>query len=198
MENAIKKAHAGFTLVELIVVIAIVAILSTIGFVSYNGYIASSRDTVRKSDLGEATGAITAFIASQQRAPRCKGGAAVCYFAKDTGIDAAKKLGTDANMPGIEDADWDKLNIKKTPEDPKKAYYVFANGAGDKFAVFATLEENNKASSYVTGSDDFSTSLGGITVNGFPVDANGAIQTGGAPVAIAKNGDTAAVPYKFP
>ncbi|MDP2091273.1 MAG: prepilin-type N-terminal cleavage/methylation domain-containing protein, partial [Candidatus Gracilibacteria bacterium] len=41
----------GFTLVELIVVITILAILGTIAFVSLQGYSSNARDSVRTSDL---------------------------------------------------------------------------------------------------------------------------------------------------
>ena len=44
--------HAsGFTLVELIVVITILAILSTIGIISFNGYSSGARDSTRVEDL---------------------------------------------------------------------------------------------------------------------------------------------------
>ena len=45
------KNRQAFTLVELIVVITILAILSTIWFVSYSGYLAGSRDSNRISQL---------------------------------------------------------------------------------------------------------------------------------------------------
>lgn len=46
---ALKRT--GFTLVELIVVITILAILGTIGFLSLKGYSSSARDAIRTSDL---------------------------------------------------------------------------------------------------------------------------------------------------
>lgn len=47
------KHKKGFTLVELIIVITIVAILSTIWFISYNSHISNSRDSIRKSELSD-------------------------------------------------------------------------------------------------------------------------------------------------
>lgn len=46
-----RKYIAGFTLVELIVVITILIILGTIAFVSLGGFSGSARDSSRVSDL---------------------------------------------------------------------------------------------------------------------------------------------------
>jgi prepilin-type N-terminal cleavage/methylation domain-containing protein len=45
------KKQSGFTLIELMVVMAIIAILATAGLSAYTGYIKKSRDTVRIADL---------------------------------------------------------------------------------------------------------------------------------------------------
>ncbi|MDD3144978.1 MAG: prepilin-type N-terminal cleavage/methylation domain-containing protein [Candidatus Gracilibacteria bacterium] len=49
MQN--KKGVKGFTLVELIVVITILAILGTIAFINLQGYSSSARDSKRESDI---------------------------------------------------------------------------------------------------------------------------------------------------
>lgn len=52
-KKRVKKAyflHSGFTLVELIVVISILAVLGTIAFISVSGYISNSRDSKRISN----------------------------------------------------------------------------------------------------------------------------------------------------
>jgi len=43
--------NKGFTLIELLIVISIIAVLSTIGLVSYSNFLKSSRDAKRQSDL---------------------------------------------------------------------------------------------------------------------------------------------------
>ena len=53
----------GFTLAELIVVITIVVILSTIAFVSFSGYTSKSRDTVRMSDIENINTTLNVFHA---------------------------------------------------------------------------------------------------------------------------------------
>ena len=49
--KTLSGTHAWFTLIELIVVITILTILWTIGFISMNGYFASARDSARLTDL---------------------------------------------------------------------------------------------------------------------------------------------------
>ncbi len=44
--------NRAFTLPELVVVIAIVAILSTAAFISYSSFNIDARDSVRKADMG--------------------------------------------------------------------------------------------------------------------------------------------------
>lgn len=58
----IKKA---FTLVELIVVVTILSILSTIWFVSYSGYIKGVRDSNRTSQIAGISNGLTLYAARQ-------------------------------------------------------------------------------------------------------------------------------------
>jgi prepilin-type N-terminal cleavage/methylation domain-containing protein len=51
----------GFTLIELILVMALVAILAVVGLGSYNQATMKSRDTERKNDLNQITKALETF-----------------------------------------------------------------------------------------------------------------------------------------
>ncbi len=51
MFKTLKKAQKGFTIIELLIVIAIIAILATIVLVTYNGAQAKARDSKRVSDI---------------------------------------------------------------------------------------------------------------------------------------------------
>lgn len=55
----------AFTLVELIVVITIVWILSTVGFVSYSGYLTGARDSNRISQLTKLSDSLQVYSASK-------------------------------------------------------------------------------------------------------------------------------------
>lgn len=55
IQNMIYITKRAFTLVELIVVITILAVLATVGFISMTGYSQNSRDSVRLSDIKSIT-----------------------------------------------------------------------------------------------------------------------------------------------
>lgn len=56
-----KKSVTGFTIVELLIVIVVIAILATISIVAYTGIQARARDNIRKSDLAEIKKALLLY-----------------------------------------------------------------------------------------------------------------------------------------
>ena len=73
---AIKKWHSGFTLIELMIVVAVIAILAAIAFPSYNNY-------VRKARRTDAKTALLDLAARQER----------LFSTKNTYSDTATELG---------------------------------------------------------------------------------------------------------
>ena len=59
----------GFTLIELIIVVAIIAILSTIGLTVYSGIQRGARDAKRQSDIQEIQKALEQFYALNRYYP---------------------------------------------------------------------------------------------------------------------------------
>ncbi len=51
----------GFTLIELMVVIALVAVLTSIGFAAFNGIQSKTRDSKRKQDLKQLSIALELY-----------------------------------------------------------------------------------------------------------------------------------------
>lgn len=51
MSTSIRREQNGFTLVELLIVIVVIAILAAISLVTYNGITVRARDTTRAQDL---------------------------------------------------------------------------------------------------------------------------------------------------
>ena len=58
------KKQSGFTLIELMIVMAIVAILASAGLSAYMGYIKRSRDSVRLSMAYKIETAVTSFMSA--------------------------------------------------------------------------------------------------------------------------------------
>jgi len=53
-----SKSQGGFSLVELLVVVAIIAVLAAAGIISYTKYISSSQDTVQESNAAAIANAL--------------------------------------------------------------------------------------------------------------------------------------------
>lgn len=67
--KAMRKPQAGFTLVELLIVIVVIAILAAITLVAYNGIQDRANDTTVKSDLSSMSRQVQAFHAENGSYP---------------------------------------------------------------------------------------------------------------------------------
>lgn len=65
----IQVKKSGFTLIELLVVISIMAILSAIGFVTYNSVLKQGRDAKRQADVRSIQSALEQYRADQTGYP---------------------------------------------------------------------------------------------------------------------------------
>lgn len=57
-----KTNKYGFSVIELLIAIAVIGILATIVMVSYGGYQARTRDNERKSDVQQVAGGLSAYL----------------------------------------------------------------------------------------------------------------------------------------
>ena len=64
------KKDAGFTLVELMIVMAIVGVLAVVAIPSYVGAVRQAREAVLKEDLHVMRSAIDSYTADKQKAPQ--------------------------------------------------------------------------------------------------------------------------------
>ena len=65
-----KKYSLGFTIVELLIVIVVIAILAAITIVAYNGIQQRARDTVRAGDISSIEKAIQSYVIIHEGAPK--------------------------------------------------------------------------------------------------------------------------------
>ena len=65
-----RKKDAGFTLVELMIVMAIIGVLAMVAIPSYVGAIRQAREAVLKEDLHVMRAAIDSYTADKQKAPQ--------------------------------------------------------------------------------------------------------------------------------
>ena len=67
--RAVNKSPRGFTLVELLVVLAIIALLLTIALPRYFGSLDRSKETVLREDLHQMRGAIDKYYGDRGKYP---------------------------------------------------------------------------------------------------------------------------------
>lgn len=71
-----KKDHQGFTIVELILVITVIAILATIGLVSWNGARSTAKQNAAKTTISKMKISLSDYFTDNNRYPVNK--AAIC------------------------------------------------------------------------------------------------------------------------
>jgi len=111
-----KHLNKGFTMIELIVVIAILGLLSTVGLVSFRTAQIKGRDAQRKNDLSQIQKALELYSNDHQSYP--------------DSLPAAGSSWQDENKT---------LYMKEIPEDPKFGAYPYSSD-GSFYLLYARLE----------------------------------------------------------
>lgn len=154
-----NKTARGFTIVELLIVIVVIAILATISIVVYNGVQGRARDSKRYSDLKSIASALELYRVDQGGYPKCTGGT---HRVGDTeqGSTAASCL-TTALVPKY---------MASFPVDPiNTTPSLYWYGVGYRKTGVTTLISDN-SDNYILGAR--MDSSGGSTYNGWSVSVN--------------------------
>lgn len=91
----------GFSLIELLVVITIIAVLSTVGLIAYSSVAKQGRDSKRQSDLRSIQSALEQYFADQ------------LYYPSTAGMDALLNSGGPFTNGGS------KVWMNSVPQDPQ-------------------------------------------------------------------------------
>jgi prepilin-type N-terminal cleavage/methylation domain-containing protein len=133
MQNTLKKSK-GFTLVELLVAIAIMAILTAIVTANFSLAKARSRDAKRISDIAQLQLALELFFDKCDRYPNPDGGQ------MPSTSDQCSYSGSNVKLTDF---------IQQLPTDPLSSfqyyYYINTNNVATDYILKAVLETDNQA-----------------------------------------------------
>lgn len=123
----------GFTLVELLIVIAILSILSTIGVANFRSARLKAMDAGRKSDLQTIAKSLEAYANDHRKYPLGTNGEITCT------LDSICHWGDSFSDGNITYA-------VRLPQDPGIYSYTYVSNNGSDFALYAHLENLNDPS----------------------------------------------------
>src|SRR3989344_3075776 len=103
----------GFTLIELLVTLTIIAILSTVGLLTFREVLQGSRDGKRQTDLKQIQSALEQFRADQTFYPVDNGANSL-----NTALNSAGVFGNTVGLGSGTQVGTAKTYLNKTPQDP--------------------------------------------------------------------------------
>ena len=92
-----RKISRGFTLVELMIVTAVIGVLATISIVGFSNIQATSRDTQRADKIATIAEALEKYYSANGEYPDC--------YAMSQQPASAVTTGTNATLPGLDPTD---------------------------------------------------------------------------------------------
>ncbi|MFH1601377.1 MAG: prepilin-type N-terminal cleavage/methylation domain-containing protein [Candidatus Shapirobacteria bacterium] len=133
----------GFTLVELLVVMAIMAILASIAFGQYRNSQKKARDAQRKADLDNIARALEMYYSDHGSYPLNYEG--LISVDGETGVGWTESFQADVGD------DQTVVYMKRLPKDPQTDYSYCYFGDSDSFTLYAKLENDNDSNYCASG-----------------------------------------------
>lgn len=123
----------GFTLVELLIVIAILAILSTLGISNFQTAKIKARDAGRKSDLATVAKALEAYVNDHRAYPLSNSSGQIICRTGNVACDWDSAF-TDGTTIYVSDLPHDS-NVNQD--------YIYESATGADYTLYARLENTN-------------------------------------------------------
>lgn len=131
----------GFSLMELLLAMAIMMILSVIGIGAYTQATIKSRDTQRKNDINQIAKALEVFMNDVQRYPHTDVDGEMTCPSMDIGVEVA--CGNQIfSFTGSAGSRLQALYMDKVPKDPiaGREYVYQENSTTGGYSLYASLE----------------------------------------------------------
>jgi prepilin-type N-terminal cleavage/methylation domain-containing protein len=164
------RRYKAFTLIELIIVVAIIGILATVVMISLSAAQAKARDGRRKADVVNAKKVVDLFYSEKNRYPYCSSAhnGSECAFSNTTGTEAFYGGSTKGGIYSTNgDAAWlANYFTGGFPIDPKLkkdgASVYLSYGDGDQTYAFGVSLETNDGGTLTNNTipSDFNTNFG--------------------------------------
>lgn len=169
----VRRNMSGFTLIELILVMAIIMILSVIGIGSYTQATIKSKDTQRKSDLSQIAKALELFNNDVGRYPKTSAGAMTCLKA-----DGTEELCNGAIYAYIGDTKATYMKTVPADQTASREYVYGPDETFGSFALYAALENLEDRDVVITGGvvTDWDNDCGSVKCN-YKLTETGVIRT---------------------
>ena len=129
----IKMSRRGFTLIELLIAMAILAVLSALGFANFQSTRIKAQDAKRKSDLSTIAKSLEAYVNDHRSYPQDNGGGQIVC---QTGVTCAW---------GTTFTDGTTTYAAPLPADNGGHSYYYTS-TGTSFSLYATLDNPNDSS----------------------------------------------------
>lgn len=136
--NKQAEARRGFTIVELLIVIVVIAVLAAITIVAYNGIQAKARDSGRMTKLGQLTRGLELYYANNGRYPTIDHGLGTetsCGSQTDNwGHCDRLRILTDSLAPYVT---IDPTSLSQATQG--NYYYSYASQSGDNWQSYGIM-----------------------------------------------------------
>lgn len=161
----------GFTLIEILVTVAIMGILAGIGYGSYINSLKKGRDGQRKSDLGQVQKALEAYVSDYQVYPSCSSSGQIVACGVDGGDACVWGESFSRNVGGV--GTDSKIYMGSLPSDPSSGVNYIYVSDGSEYQLLSVLE-NAQDADY---DDSYTVSCGSESCKYKVVSANGDVST---------------------